>query len=338
MSTEKEHIEAEDVDFIDPFEEEDEDTPDAENDTETSEDGDDTEDYASADTELPDDEDEDTDSEEDDDADESEDDQADDYVPPSQKQLSKIKKNAKQAKARAEKLMRENEELRKKLEKDAVMHSIAPPSKHIPEELFEQDHFILHQIDPISGEKVEEPNPEAFQTSDGHYNHAAYIKATNQYRAKLDNLEAYKKSLGEQYQKQQQDHHRYQQEVAQKAHIFQERARAVRDKYKDFDQAVSFANQHTFSEAMADAVVEHELGPQIAYLLAKNPKKAKEIGEKSTAQQIFEIAKLGNYIAGKRPSKKKKIIAKPDHLSGSSTMTKSNGHIPSRSTGGNKPV
>lgn len=71
---------------------------------------------------------------------------------------------------------------------------------------------------------------------------------------------------------------------------FEERAEKFREQQEDFDD-VAFS-QFPVSPAMAEAIMESELGPQILFHLGNNPKEAMRIARMSPYAAAREIGKL----------------------------------------------
>jgi hypothetical protein len=62
-------------------------------------------------------------------------------------------------------------------------------------------------------------------------------------------------------------------------------------KYDDFDE-VAFAEDLPIAPAMAAAMRDSDLGPDVAYYLGKNPSEAQRISQLSPAAQVREIGKI----------------------------------------------
>lgn len=89
------------------------------------------------------------------------------------------------------------------------------------------------------------------------------------------------------------------------------REEAVRDKYDDF-QEVAYNKHLPISEAMKEAILESEVGPEVLYHLGKNPGEARRIAGLSPASQIREIGKLEATLTANPPAKK--VTNAPDPI------------------------
>lgn len=76
-----------------------------------------------------------------------------------------------------------------------------------------------------------------------------------------------------------------------KAMTYKERVEKARDKYEDYEQ-IAHGQHWTPSEAMTEAILESEMGPDIAYYLGNNPDEAARIARLSPASQHRELGKL----------------------------------------------
>lgn len=83
---------------------------------------------------------------------------------------------------------------------------------------------------------------------------------------------------------------------------WQDRQEAAKEKYADFEEVVGESDA-TISPEMGQAIVESDLGPDIAYYLAKNPKEAKQIAEMSPIRQISAIGRLEAKLSQPAPKK-----------------------------------
>lgn len=77
----------------------------------------------------------------------------------------------------------------------------------------------------------------------------------------------------------------------------------ARDKYDDF-QSVVYGPQAVFTDAMAGAILESEIGPEIAYYLGSKPNEARRIAELSPFAQAKEIGRLEANLSANPPAKK----------------------------------
>lgn len=80
-------------------------------------------------------------------------------------------------------------------------------------------------------------------------------------------------------------------EKSQTVKTFKEKVEAARDKFDDFDDVVGDLSL-PITEAMTDAILESDIGPEISYHLGTNPEECTRISELSPASQGREIGKL----------------------------------------------
>ena len=92
------------------------------------------------------------------------------------------------------------------------------------------------------------------------------------------------------------------QEAATLRDSYEDRAEAARDKYDDFEQ-VAYNPAVPVTQAMAEAVMADDLGPEILYHLGSNPSDAARIAKLSPVQQGREIGKLSAKLAAAPPGK-----------------------------------
>lgn len=124
----------------------------------------------------------------------------------------------------------------------------------------------------------QEPKLEQFGSYD------EFVKATARYEAtkhaksvtEADRKEAEQKALRER------------QQAAVNAHL--ERQTKAMEKFEDYED-VAFRNPH-MTEHMAGAIVESEMGPEVAYWLGKNQAESARIAKLSPVQQVKELGKI----------------------------------------------
>jgi hypothetical protein len=75
---------------------------------------------------------------------------------------------------------------------------------------------------------------------------------------------------------------------------FEERAEEIRSRIPDFDGAIEAftASGGKFSDALRDEILQSEMGPALAYQLAKNPKLANSLNAMSPREVAREIGRL----------------------------------------------
>jgi len=79
--------------------------------------------------------------------------------------------------------------------------------------------------------------------------------------------------------------------TAKKAMTYQERVQKAISKYEDYEQ-IAHGNHWTPTPDMRDAILESEMGPDLAYYLGNNPDEAIRISGLSPAAQNRELGKL----------------------------------------------
>jgi len=70
----------------------------------------------------------------------------------------------------------------------------------------------------------------------------------------------------------------------------------AREKYADFDEVTATADVPV-TPAMSEAIMESDIGPELAYYLGKNPAEARRIALLSPLSQAREIGRLENKVA-----------------------------------------
>lgn len=136
-----------------------------------------------------------------------------------------------------------------------------------------------------------EPRREAFDSYEG------YLEARAEWRADQKVAQALK-AREEQATKQ-----RAVQSEQEAAQRFREHAAKVASEIEDFEDVLA-SSSAPLSQAMANAITRSgELGPRIAYHLAKNPDEARRIAALDPAEQAMEIGFLKASVS-KEPVKK----------------------------------
>lgn len=77
----------------------------------------------------------------------------------------------------------------------------------------------------------------------------------------------------------------------------------ARDKYDDF-QNVVYGPHAVFTDAMTGAILESDIGPEIAYYLGSKPNEARRIADMSPFAQAKEIGRLEASLAANPPAKR----------------------------------
>lgn len=118
-----------------------------------------------------------------------------------------------------------------------------------------------------------------------------------------------------------------QQEAARKAQeaqakvisSWQEKQAAAADKYPDFEEVVSESDAPV-TPSMSQAIVESDVGADIAYYLAQHPDEAKAIANLSPIRQIAAIGRLEEKVI-KPPTRKTTEAPPPIKPAGSKSQT-----------------
>jgi hypothetical protein len=158
-------------------------------------------------------------------------------------------------------------------------------SRRLRELVAERDHWrdVAKQsvgVRPVQETREEgPPDPQKFSTLQ------EYIKAQAQFEAKQivkqDREESRKRESETQSQ-------RRLQEAGSK---FEERAQSLREKHPDFDD-VAFDEYLPITDAMRDAMLDSEVGPELLYYLGNNLREAARISRLSPYAAAREIGKL----------------------------------------------
>lgn len=83
---------------------------------------------------------------------------------------------------------------------------------------------------------------------------------------------------------------------------YEDRAEAARERYDDFEQ-VAYNPAVPVTQAMAEAIMADELGPELLYHLGSNVSEASRIAKLPAIQQAREIGKLSAKLAAAPPAK-----------------------------------
>lgn len=112
------------------------------------------------------------------------------------------------------------------------------------------------------------------------------------------------------------------------AKSFDEKVESFKKTHPDFQDAIDEVSHIVPSQSLAGAILNSELGPQIAYELAKNPNELNRINSMTPALLFKEIGKIEARIESRQQQPKTKTLTTaPKPISpvsgGSSTVTKS---------------
>jgi len=95
---------------------------------------------------------------------------------------------------------------------------------------------------------------------------------------------------------------------------FEVRCDEARDRIADFDDAIKGINDIELSPAMTHILVESENGPDMAYHLAKNPQKTRQIARMNPVQAAVELGRISAVVTPaskpkpRSPSRATKIV------------------------------
>ena len=146
-----------------------------------------------------------------------------------------------------------------------------------------------------------EPKREQFET------YEAYIEARADWRAD--------RKVEERLNKQRDDDARDRTAAEQQKleKQFRERAQVAAKGIEDFEDVME-ASEAPMTRAMAEAILTSDVGPNLAYHLAKNPEEAERIAALPAARQAAEIGKLEAKLAAEPPKETKKPSKAPDPI------------------------
>lgn len=146
------------------------------------------------------------------------------------------------------------------------------------------------QAEPVQDAGSGEPRPESFQTYEDYIDAVTDWKVEQKLDAKLRGL-----------QEQSQERKRAEAQANHEAAIVKNLSKAA-EKYDDFHEVLSSADDISITEAMRDAIGDSEIGGEIAYYLANHADEAKAIYEMSPLRQIKEIDRLEQKLKAPAPA------------------------------------
>lgn len=162
-----------------------------------------------------------------------------------------------------------------------VQKRVAKEKRHVERAAAAERELELLREQIARQQQAERPQPQGKPTPDQFQDYESYIDALSDWKVdqKLGALRA-------------------ESEQAQQARIRAERAEAARtrlmsgaDRFEDFDAVVNNPAL-PITQAMADAIVESDMGSDIAYFLGTNLAEAQQISRLSPVAQIRAIAAL----------------------------------------------
>lgn len=201
----------------------------------------------------------------------------------------KKKSGSQRAREKAERLARENEELRQRLAAAEGKQS-ADPSAGKPE-----------------AAKAGKPQLSEFLAKHDDYNsaHEAYTEALIEYQSDLREQERASK------------------EQARKAKeaeetvltAWEKRQNEFKSKTADYDDVLEDVADVQLSDAFGRALIESEAGPKLAYELSKDRAELERIAKLSPLAQVRELGKLeARFTSEPTPKPKPKVSAAPDPI------------------------
>lgn len=133
----------------------------------------------------------------------------------------------------------------------------------------------------------EEPKPasDGEPKRDAYPDYESYIEARAEWRADRRYDEREKKA------RETEEESRTQAEQRKLEGSFREKAKEAAKEIEDFEEVMSAA-EAPMTKSMADAILTSDIGPKLAYHLAKNPEEAERIAALPAPRQAAEIGKL----------------------------------------------
>lgn len=139
--------------------------------------------------------------------------------------------------------------------------------------------------------------------------------------AQFANQEAYNTALINHRAEELANHREEQKKQNDTLSAYREREDQARDKYPDYDQL--FHLDLPISPVMAGAIMESDIGPEVAYFLGSNPKEVARIFALSPASQAREIGKIEANLTTNPPVKKTSSAPNPISPVGSRSTSQS---------------
>lgn len=134
------------------------------------------------------------------------------------------------------------------------------------------------------------PEPKDFDLGDGTYDHGKYTEAVSQWNAEKA-VGEYKKSVAKE-----ESERKAKEAQGQLIQTWQQRLKTAGDTIQDLAEVLA-DSEAVATPLMQRAIVESDLGPQIAYELAKNPGESERISKLSPERQLVELGKLEARLA-----------------------------------------
>lgn len=148
--------------------------------------------------------------------------------------------------------------------------------------------LLEKQLEKGESKKADAPAANAEPKRDDYESYEDYIEARAEWKAERkaeERIEARLRERDERQEKERKEH-----AEAEAAKAWDERLTSTRSKYADFDDVVT--QDVPVSTTVARAIHQSETGPEIMYVLGKNPAEATRISRLPAAQQLIELGQL----------------------------------------------
>lgn len=186
-----------------------------------------------------------------------------------------------------EKKSRLNERFSELTQKRKAAEAEAERVKAESKSLIEERQRLQQELDSLKNKyeppKADDPEPQPHQFTDPQ----EYGKALKEWTAENTRREDAKKAIEASAR-----------QAAEKvAQAWNERQEAAKTKLSDYESTIA-ASDVKVSDAVRDAIVESDVGPEILYHLAKNPDFAADLGKLSPARAVAAIGRLEATMSG----------------------------------------
>lgn len=131
-----------------------------------------------------------------------------------------------------------------------------------------------------------------------------YIAAKAEFIAESKLSKAFEEREQKQREREAQESHK------KRLETWQERIDAFRATASDFEEVLESA-EVSLTESMANAIMESEMGPQLAYYLARNPEEAEKLTSLSPSALNRAIGRIESKIENEQLAKKQSTAPKP---------------------------
>lgn len=164
----------------------------------------------------------------------------------------------------------------------------------------------LHALQQQAAEQQRRPEPqqEPPPKLDDYDDTEAYIKAQIEY-----GMRGEVQALLEQ-ERREQEHQAAMAQWQEMNNAWNQRQDTARERYPDFDE-VAKGHDHQVSDAMANTIVQHDMGPDIAYYLGKNPTESNTIAQMPPFQAAAELGRIAERLKRQQRASNKRSAAPP---------------------------